>query len=106
MKLKKGRKYDAGKPRWDLLPARELEQVVKVLTHGAKKYGADNWQLVVNADADRYVAAHGRHLNAWQQGEIIDSGPKGSGLPHLAHAICCLLFLLWRDNNGTKKTEA
>ena len=36
-----------------------------------------------------------RHLQAWWSGERLD---KESGLPHLAHAVCCLLFLMWGDD--------
>jgi hypothetical protein len=25
-----------------------------------------------------------------------------SGLPHLAHAVCCVLFLLWFDERSSK----
>ena len=38
-----GRKDDAGKLRWSLIPTQALEDVVKVLTYGARKYGDDNW---------------------------------------------------------------
>ena len=41
--------------------------------------------------ADRYVKAAFRHLIAYSQGEVND---KESGLPHLAHLGCCVLFLL------------
>jgi len=88
-----GRKYDAGKPRWDLLPWLQLGDVVKVLTHGAQKYGANNWRTVENG-RDRYFAATLRHLVAWRNGERTD---KESRLPHLAHAACNLLFLAWLD---------
>ena len=37
-----GRKDDDGKPRWDLLPFAEAEEVVKVLTYGARRYGDHN----------------------------------------------------------------
>lgn len=108
MKLNKGVKFDQGKPRWDLLPIREVEQVVKVLTHGAGKYADDNWQLIVADNPGRCIAAAYRHLAAWRQGEILD--PE-SGQSHLAHAVCNLLFLLWNDNeedeiHGTEKTNA
>jgi hypothetical protein len=95
MKLHKGVKFDQGKPRWDLLPIREVEQVVKVLTAGAGKYADDNWQLVVADNPGRCIAAAYRHLAAWRQGEILD--PE-TGLSHLAHAACNLFFLLWNDN--------
>lgn len=37
------------KPRWDLLPMNAMFSVVDVLTHGAKKYGAENWRGVKDA---------------------------------------------------------
>ena len=95
--LKAGLKYDEGKANWDLMPFDELTDVVSVLTHGADKYGAHNWQLVKDAES-RYFAAAMRHLVAWKAGEYAD---KESELPHLAHAICNLIFLHW----GSKQYE-
>ncbi len=37
-------KNDLGKLRWDLLPMEQVEKVVEVLTKGAEKYTANNWQ--------------------------------------------------------------
>ena len=88
-----GRKLDTGKTRMDLLMcgcSKSLEQVAKVLTFGAKKYADNNWRLVPDAKK-RYHAALHRHLNAYYQGEAVDSE---TGLSHLAHALCCLHFLL------------
>ena len=90
-----GMKFDSEKPRWDLLPFESLTAIVLVLTYGAKKYAPENWRKV-NDWRDRYFAALLRHLVAWKQGEKID--PE-SNLPHLAHAGCCLLFLLALDKN-------
>lgn len=89
----KGMKYDKDKPRWDLLPFKGLAGVVDVLTHGAKKYTPENWRKVEGWEW-RYLGAALRHLSAWKGGEKID--PE-SGLPHLAHAVCCLLFMLELD---------
>jgi hypothetical protein len=95
-----GRKYDAGKPRWSLLDLSIVEQIVAVLTYGAAKYtvGADsgdnNWQKVAPA---KYHDALLRHVTAWQSGARCD---EESGLPHLAHAGACLLFLMWHDRNA------
>ena len=90
--LPTGRKDDSKKPRWELLP---MGPVVKVLTMGATKYAPDNWQLVADSRR-RYYAAALRHLVAWWGGEKTD--PE-SGLSHLAHAACNLLFLAWFDKN-------
>ena len=51
-----GRKDDAEKPRWDLLPFGPVREVVEVLTFGAKKYAPDNWQRVPEPRR-RYFAA-------------------------------------------------
>lgn len=96
-----GRKDDKGKPRWSLLPWREVSQVVEVLTYGAIRYGDNNWQLVAGAET-RYKDAMGRHFCAMMSGEWIDSGPSGSGMPHAAHIACCALFLLWFRNEDEK----
>lgn len=91
--MKEGIKYDKQKDRWDLLPVEPMRQVVKVLTHGATKYAPDNWKKV-EPYRDRYYAACLRHITAWRVGERMDPETK---LPHLAHAVCCLIFILWRE---------
>lgn len=85
-----GRKDDGGKRRWDLLPWDAVEHVVRVLEFGATKYTEGGWRHVPDARR-RYMAATTRHLVAWWRGEKTD--PE-SGLPHLAHAACNVLFLL------------
>ena len=88
---KQGVKYDDGKARWELIPFRAMRDVVDVLTYGSRKYADDNWKIVPDA-RKRYVSAAFRHLTDWAGGEKKDSE---TGKSHLAHAICCLLFLLW-----------
>jgi hypothetical protein len=94
-----GRKDDLGKLRWDLLLWPEIEQVVAVLTYGAKRYDADNWQKVPSP-VRRYSAAAYRHLVEWEKGNMVD---KESGLPHLAHAATNLLFLMYFNSLGLSK---
>jgi hypothetical protein len=99
---KVGVKHDAGKNRWDLLPIRETLEVVKVFTHGCKKYAPWNWQFVVKekGGVDRVYAAAMRHIADWRMGKQYDNeGPNPSGLHHLAHAICDLMMLIWYDFN-------
>ncbi len=91
-----GRKDDDGKPRWDLLPFAEVEEVVKVLTYGARRYGDHNWRQVDNAQ-NRYLAAALRHISSHRQGAQLDDE---SGLPHLAHAIASLLFIMALERAG------
>jgi hypothetical protein len=88
-----GRKFDGGKLEYGLLPPYALEETVKVLTFGAQKYERDNWQKVPDSKR-RYFDALQRHMWAWKKGEQLD--PE-SGIHHLAHAMCCLMFLYEHD---------
>ncbi len=88
--MTEGLKLDDGKPPWSLLPWEAVEQIVLVLGHGAKKYAPNNWRKV-DGWRRRYDSALERHLVAWRKGHWLDAE---SGLPHLAHAGCCVLFIL------------
>lgn len=90
-----GIKFDGGKLRMDLVPVRALKEFVAVLTFGAVKYGAGNWRKVIGWRW-RYMGAAFRHMWDYMLGEKYD--PE-SGRPHLAHALCCLFFVL--DNDMT-----
>jgi hypothetical protein len=90
-----GVKFDQNKPMWSLVPPGPMEEVVEVLTYGANKYSPDNWQHVDDPDT-RYFNAAMRHIWAWRQGEQFDAESHKS---HLAHAVCCLLFLLAFDED-------
>lgn len=85
-----GKKYDAGKSRMALLPPRALKEVARVLTYGAQKYDEHNWKKLENLEP-RYMDALLRHVFDYLSGEELD---EESGLSHLAHAVCCLLFVL------------
>ena len=61
-----GQKFDSGKPDYSLLPWDAVEDVVRVLDFGAKKYARDNWKLVED-HKNRYLAAAFRHLSAYAQ---------------------------------------
>jgi hypothetical protein len=88
-----GRKFDGGKLRYGLLPPLALKATADVLTFGAEKYEPGNWKHVPDS-INRYFDAAQRHMWAWKEGEQIDSD---SGRHHLAHAICCLMFLYEHD---------
>ena len=61
---------------------------------GAAKYSEGNWKGV---EPVRYKDAAMRHLVAYMNGEKND---EESGLPHLAHLACCVLFLLWQEKRS------
>jgi hypothetical protein len=83
------KKFDTGKPPMSLLPPEAMMELAAVLGFGAKKYDAHNWRK--GCDWSRLSDAALRHIFAWIGGEDLD--PE-SGLNHLAHAMCCLAFLI------------
>lgn len=84
-----GIKYDTGKPRFDLIPAKPMLMIAEVYTIGATKYADRNWEKGIAYS--RIYGAVQRHLNAYWSGQDLD---EESALPHLAHAAWGLLALL------------
>lgn len=82
-------KHDAAKPRHSLLPPHAIDAIIAVLEFGAARYGERNW--MGGMKWSRCFDAAMRHLWRWFRGEDID---PDSGLPHLAHAIVSLMFLI------------
>ena len=96
-----GKKYDAGKPRYSLLPPNALEEVAKVLTYGSQKYEDHNWLNVDKAE-DRFFSAANRHMWAWKKGEKLDEENQCN---HLAAAIASLMFILELELIDGKRTS-
>lgn len=84
-------KHDQVKPDYSLLPLADLEGLVSVLAYGAKKYTRNNWKQGGGHDPNRLIAACLRHLAAYQEGQLVD---EESGLSHISHAACNLVFLM------------
>jgi hypothetical protein len=93
--IEEGVKHDQDKVPVELLPTQALEEIAKVLAFGKIKYEAWNWSK--GFKWTRLIGAAMRHLFAWQRGEDKD---KESGLSHLAHLGCCVLFLLQHELSG------
>jgi len=98
---KQGRKFDSGKRKLSLLPTGVLNETLDVLLFGASKYAEDNWKYVPGA-RKRYYDALYRHVDSWWSGEKTD--PE-TGKHHLAHAVCCAMFLMWFDLSGQDAVE-
>jgi len=84
-----GTKHDQGKPPLSLVSREAIEQLAKVLAFGKSKYSAWNWAK--GLEYSRVIDAAMRHLYAFADGENLD---KESQLSHVAHAMCCCMFLL------------
>jgi hypothetical protein len=111
--MSEGRKDDAGKLPWWLLPLQPVEEVLRVLYWAAyekqpKPYGPNNWQGVPDARR-RYYDAAMRHLtDYWKRHTAgrTDMADHESGLHILAHAGCCILFVLWFELLGKPDTQS
>lgn len=82
-------KFDDNKPPVGLIPRSATLEEAYVLAFGAQKYGTHNWRQGMKWQ--RLINASMRHILAFNEGEDFD--PE-SGLCHLAHARCCLSFLI------------
>lgn len=69
--------------RFDLIDARALFEMAKVLDSGAKKYGEDNWRLI---DVNDHLNHLLMHAYAYLSGDETDE--------HLSHILCRATFAL------------
>lgn len=88
------------KPMWELLPLQDIEDVVKVYTAGAKKYGPDKWQNLPDG-YKRYKAALFRHLLEYEKGNWLD---EETGCIHLAQVVWNAIAMLHieKERHGNK----
>lgn len=92
-------KFDTGKRR-NLAPIRAVNAMNDVFTYGAEKYSAGNWHSGDGFDWDRLEDSAQRHFDSFRLGE--DNDPE-TGLPHLAHMMCCVAMLLEHQLTGHGK---
>jgi hypothetical protein len=98
--MSEAKKFDEGKAPWHLAPWDAFGAVVRVLAFGATKYDERNWEN--GMDWSRLFGALQRHLTAWWQGEGKDDE---SGMSHLWHAGCCIMFLIAYEMRGVGKDD-
>jgi len=91
-----GRKDDSAKSRLDLIPPEAVFALGEILSYGAEKYSARNWEAGMSWG--RVFGAAMRHLWAWWGGERNDAE---TGRSHLWHALCCIAFLVAYEERNT-----
>ena len=95
-------KEDEDKPRIDLIPPQAIIDIAEVLTYGAGKYDSHNWRDNGGLDYSRLYAAAQRHLLSFWDGQSLD---KETGMSHLAHAACCIVFLMSYEAEDNGKDD-
>ncbi len=100
-----GRKDDSEKVRMDLIPPEVIFALATVLTFGATKYAARNWEKGMTWG--RVFGALMRHMWAWWGGKapttksfLFGDLDTETNYSHLWHAICCLAFLITYEERG------
>jgi hypothetical protein len=93
-------KADNEKPDMSLLSGIAIQKLAAVLTFGKIKYDAHNWRK--GLAWSRVISAAMRHMFAYISGEDKDSE---SGESHIAHAMCCLMFLLEYEETHKDKDD-
>ena len=93
MSIKNDRKDK--KLMWELLPLEDIEDVIKVYTEGANKYGVNTWQNLENG-YNRYKAALFRHLLEYEKGNEYD---EETGCRHLAQVVWNAIAMLHISKN-------
>ena len=84
-----------------LFPSTAIAYGTLALLDGALKYGRGNWRSA-GVRASIYYDACLRHITKWFEGQDNDTD---SGLPHLAHALACLVILIDAKEAGKLKDD-
>ncbi|API59601.1 hypothetical protein BSL82_09980 [Tardibacter chloracetimidivorans] len=86
----------SGKLPLHLVPDALKAYCALALAEGAMKYGTANWRAA-GVRTSIYIAALGRHLGKWWNGEECDPVTK---VPHLANAVACLAIIIDAKHSG------
>lgn len=103
--LIQGHKADAGKDRLELIPPEVIFAYGRILTFGAVKYSARNWEKGMTWG--RLFGALMRHMWAWWGGQkptshnfALGELDTETGMSHLWHAQFCIGCLIAYEERG------
>jgi len=100
-------KFDEGKPKLSLIYKSFIDEIAKVRMYGLTKYpDQENWRTTPTSE---HYDALLRHVFAAKAFFLKESrGEKNdisSGLSHLAHAACNIMFLIEEEKTETTDIE-
>ena len=91
------------KLRWELLPLEDMEDIVRVYTAGANKYGANKWQNLPDG-YQRYKAALFRHLVEYEKGNWLDNETNCIHLAQVAWNAIAMLHIAKQNMKNNERT--
>lgn len=103
-------KFDDDKARIELVPSELIFAVAQILTFGARKYSARNWELGMSWG--RVFGAMMRHMWAWWAGRgptaksfLFTESDLETNYSHLWHAAACIAFLVAYEERGVGEDD-
>ncbi len=93
--MEEGTKHDNGKVKINLIIPEFIEEMARILTCGAEKYEAYNWQKL---DNDRIHNALLRHALKTTANKKVENTEDFGGLEEAYVAVNCM-FLWWKKQN-------
>ena len=88
--------YNDGKPKWSLVYYPAIEDMIRVLEFGCKKYDKNNWKKPMNRE--EILESIQRHLAKLFEGEEIDSESLEH---HISHIMARCMFYFYHSKNDT-----
>jgi len=100
-------KIEEGKPKLSLIYKSFIDETAKVRMYGLTKYpDQENWRTTLTSEHYdallRHVFAAKAFFLKESRGEKLD---QSSGLSHLAHAACNIMFLIEEEQTATTDIE-
>lgn len=89
-----GKKFDAGKLDWSLLPLSFVKPLVPIFALGEKRYGFENWKRDFENEQRRFLASLKRHLEEVEEHGPLAINDDDDGVYHAAQIAWNALRLL------------
>lgn len=90
-------KENVSKVRYDLIPHELLTRIAWQFTHGAEKYGVNNWRNGTVHESDIFKQSAFRHLIQWLSGQTDED--------HAVAAITNIIMYEWINKNKPNEIQ-
>ncbi len=84
------KRFDAGKPRVDLIPAQFIEALGEHMSYGVSEYGENNW--LKGMSYSRILGSLQRHYLALSRGEKFDKDGRSHAIAAAWNAMAMFIY--------------